>query len=439
LAINLRSGVRLPVAKDDTHINDIIEIRPPELFSVPVVCTNGYPVTLTVKVGDKVKDGSLLAKPSQSKGVFVYSPTSGTVVSIIEKFTPTGMKCKHVVIKNDNMLTEHNFPEMPDKSPKELLKRLAISGIVDANFGGSPTYLRYTLNAIEKKFNLYVTMSNTDPYLTANECLTLNRTAEVVAGAKYFASLLASECIYFVFTSRAKLARKHLTQFLKKNEPKLKYKIKTISNNYPSDNINLLTEKFKESRNMFVESYGKKAFVEDAITCFSFFNSVEYGKPNNYRVITISGNNIIRKGNYLVKNGTTFQHVLEVVGVKKSDRPFKVLNGGIMMGLAEYSTDISCNLETLSVNFVDDTEFNDPKESPCINCGKCVAACPMNLLPNVLDEYCLRRKTFDAERYGIKSCIECGCCSYVCPARRYLAQRIGLVKRQIANRKGGKK
>lgn len=435
MGINLLGGVRLR-KKDNIEKNDIIELRPPEVYSVPTLCTNGFPVQITVKVGDTVKEGSLIAKPTQSKGAFVYSPTSGKVVSIVEKFTPTGSKCKHVVITNDNKLDEHLLPEMPNKTPQELLKRLAISGIVDANYGGSPTYLRYTLSAIEKKFTLYVVMSNTDPYLSANEALTIHRTPQVVGGAKYFAKLLASEQIVFVFTARAKEARKALKKYIKTYEPQLKYKIKLISNNYPSDNIALLNERFKEKRGAFVETFGKKTFVEDAITCFSYFNAVEHGRPCNYRTITISGNNIIRKGNYIVKNGTSFSHILEIAGVINKKRAFKVLNGGIMMGFAEYSTDISSNPETQSINFVDDSEFDVSKESPCINCGKCSLVCPMNLLPNKLDDLCTRRKTFDAERFGIKSCIECGCCSYVCPSRRYLTQRISVTKRQL---KGGEK
>lgn len=435
MGINLLAGVRLRRV-DKLENQDIMEIRPPETFSVPIVCTASYPMQVSVEVGDKVKEGSLIAKPTENKGAFVYSPTSGKVVDIIEKFTPTGAKCKHVVITNDRKLEEHNFPVLENKTPLELLKRLAISGIVDANFGGKPTYLRYSLNSIEKQFTLYVVMSNTDPYLSANEALAINRTAQVVGGAKYFAQILASKQIVFVFTRRAKNARKILKKYLKQYEPQLNYKIKLISNKYPSDNISLLRARFKPKHSAVVESFGNKVFVEDAITCHSFFNAVEYGKPCNYRVVTISGNNILRPGNYVLKNGVTFEHVLEVVGTKNIERPFKVINGGIMSGVAQYSTDISSNPETQSINFVDDSEFSIPEESPCINCGKCVGVCPMNLLPNKLDEFCIAKKSFDAERYGIKSCIECGCCSYICPAKRYLTQRIVLTKKKV---EGGRK
>ena len=436
VGINLLGGVRLRKV-DKIEDTDIIEIRPPETFSVPVMCTESYPMEISVSVGDFVKDGSLIAKPTENKGAFVYSPTSGKVVDIIDSFTPTGLKCKHVVILNDRKMTEHNFAPLVDKRPMELLKRLAVSGIVDANFGGKPTYLRYTLNSIEKQFTLYVVMSNTDPYLTANESLTIHRTAQVVGGAKYFAQLLASKQIVFIFTKRAKIARKVLKKYIKEHEPQLKYKIKYISNRYPSDNIELLRHKFKPRSSPIVETKEKKVFVEDAITCHSFFNSVEYGKPCNYRVVTISGNNIVRPGNYVLKNGTTFQHVLEVVGTKQTENSFKIINGGIMSGLCQYSADVASNPETQSINFVDDKEISFVKESVCINCGRCASACPMNLLPNKLDELCIAKKSFDAEKWGIKSCIECGCCSYVCPAKRYLTQRIVLTKKRIIE--GGRK
>lgn len=431
MSVNLLGGVRLPQNKDHTEWNDITEIRPPEFFSVPIECTNGLPAEPVVKAGDIVKQGSLIAKPKTDKGSFVYSPTSGKVVSVIDKFTPSGIKCKHIVITNDNKHETVGFEPMEKISSRELLKRLAVSGIVDSNYKGLPTYLRYTLNVVDKQFMLYVVMTNTDPYLSANESLTINRTAEVVEGAKYFAQILSSNKIVFVFTSRAKVARKKLKKYLKENEPTLKYDIKEIPNTYPSDNVILLKQRFKPKRNPLVEKEKNRVFIEDAITCYAFFNAVKNNKPIDYRVITVSGNNIIRKGNYIIKNGTSFEHILNVVGVVENKNTTKVLNGGIMMGVAQYTTDVSCNPETQSLTFVDDNELSEQVELACINCGRCVDVCPMNLLPNKLDEFCVDKKGYEASRLGLNSCIECGCCSYVCPSRRYLAQRIINVKHQI--------
>ena len=432
MAINLLGGINLPKNKENLEDNDILEIRPPEHYSVPILTTNGFPMEECVSVGDYVKEGSLLAKPTTAKGSFVYSPTSGKVVSIIDKLTSTGLMCKHIVIKDDKNLDTTNFEEMEDLSAKELLKRLAVSGIVDANFGGSPTYLRYTLNAVEKQFTLYVLMSNTDPYLTANEALTLHRTAEVVSGAKYFAKILNSNKIVFLFTAAAKQARKKLKAFIKQNEPELDYEIKIIENRYPLDHVDVLQARFKPKKNIFVEQSDKaKFFIEDAITCHNFYNAVKNNAPINYRIITVGGNNIVRKGNYIVKNGTSFEHVLEVVGVKDGIERLAVINGGIMRGTAQYTLDVSCDMETLAITFIDDSEYKVQDEMPCINCGRCVDVCPMNLLPHKIDEQCINRKTYPAKQLGIDSCIGCGCCSNVCPSKRYITQRLIKTKKEL--------
>ena len=435
MKVNLAGGVNLLSNKDKAEWTDIIEIRPAEYYSVPITCSKSLPVEEVVKVGDQVLQGSLLAKPTTNRGAFVYSPTSGKVVSVVEKFTPTGHKCKHIVIKNDNSLKEYKFAPIEEFNSKELLKRLAVSGIVDATFGGTPSYLRYSLNAVDRKFTLHIIMSNTDPYLSANEALALHRTAEVVEGAKYFAQILASKKIVFVFTKRSKKAQKVLVEFIKKNDPNLNYAIKEISNNYPSDNLKLLMARFKPKKNIFVDKDNTEVFVEDAITCFSFFNAVKNNQPINYRVITVSGNDVVRKGNYIVKNGISFEHVLEVVGTIDNKRPFKVLNGGIMSGIAQYTLDVSCNPETQSITFIDDREFDVPDEKPCINCGRCIDVCPVKLMPNRLDEVCVNRKQYEAEKLGIRSCLECGCCSFVCPSKRYLTQRLSSVKKDVEAQK----
>lgn len=431
MAINLLGGVKLPKNNENLQYKDITEIKPPEVYAVPVVTSNGLPAEPVVKIGDEVEEGQLIVKPTGSRGSFVYSPTCGKVVSIIDKFTPKGKKIQHIIIKNNGKLTTHTFSPLKDKTAKELLKRLALCGLVDANFGGTPTYLRYTLSAIERKFTLYVVISNTDPYISSNEALVINRTAEVVGGAKYFAKILASKKIVFVYNGRAKKTKKLLKKYLKAHEPQLKCSFKEISNNYPSDNIMLLMHRFKTKTKLFTEGDYKKAFVEDAITCYNFFNAVEFNMPVNSRVVTVGGNNIDKKGNYIVKNGTSFEHILNVVGTVDDKKPFKILNGGIMTGMCQYTTDVSCNLETRTVSFINESEFDMQDESPCINCGRCVSVCPMNLVPNVLDDYCVNRKHFDAEKHGLKNCIECGCCSYVCPSKRYLTQRISTVKKQV--------
>ena len=61
--------------------------------------------------------------------------------------------------------------------------------------------------------------------------------------------------------------------------------------------------------------------------------------------------------------------------------------------------------------------------------ARCVSACPEKLIPSVLATYS-EHEDYDAfnKLFG-KECIECGSCSYVCPAKRQLAQSIKSMKK----------
>jgi len=82
----------------------------------------------------------------------------------------------------------------------------------------------------------------------------------------------------------------------------------------------------------------------------------------------------------------------------------------------------------------DDVSAMEP--SACINCGKCVEVCPGRVVPKKLAEYA---EHYDEEAFvknnGMECC-ECGCCSYICPAKRPLTQTIKSMRRmQLAKKK----
>lgn len=431
MGIKLTGGLYLPKNKLIKSVTEIKKISEPSFFSVPITCSNGMPAEPVVKKGDYVKEGTLIAKPTTTKGAFVYSPTSGMIVDIIDKFTPGGKRCQHIVINPDGKHEKKYLPDIKDYSAKELLRRLAVSGIVDANFGGSPSYLRYSLSAVERQYSLYVVLGGTDPYLQANQALAELNLEQVVRGAKYFATILASKKIVFVTTYGQAKLRKRIKEHMAEYEPKIKYVLKEISNAYPAENYELLMHKFSPKKNIFVENNKGKVFIEDAITCCSFCAAVEHNIPCYYRTITVCGSNVKNSGVYTIKNGVTFEHILKEVGFQDSDQEIKMINGGIMAGLAQYSDQVSVNPETQSIVFVPTKGNEVSKENPCINCGRCVSVCPMNILPNRLDELCVLGKHHDCKKMGIESCIGCGCCSYVCPSRRNMAQRISSTKQQV--------
>ena len=74
----------------------------------------------------------------------------------------------------------------------------------------------------------------------------------------------------------------------------------------------------------------------------------------------------------------------------------------------------------------------------CIRCGRCVAACPMCLMPTKLEQAVERQDVEALQSLDIMTCMECGCCSFSCPAGRRLVQAIRLGKNYV-RKAGGKK
>jgi electron transport complex protein RnfC len=60
-----------------------------------------------------------------------------------------------------------------------------------------------------------------------------------------------------------------------------------------------------------------------------------------------------------------------------------------------------------------------------------VDACPANLLPQQLYWHARAREFDKAQDYHLFSCIECGCCSYVCPSHIPLVQYYRFAKNEI--------
>ena len=150
------------------------------------------------------------------------------------------------------------------------------------------------------------------------------------------------------------------------------------------------------------------------------------------RVTTVGGL-VNNPGNFLVSVGTPIDTLLEACGGMQPGARM-LISGGPMMGMAITRTDIPVTKGTSGVLVLGE-EAVDPVESACINCGRCLRACPMQLMPTLLDR-CVRADRYDeAEKYGIMNCIECGACTFVCPAKRLLTQSCRQGKKVITTRK----
>ena len=157
--------------------------------------------------------------------------------------------------------------------------------------------------------------------------------------------------------------------------------------------------------------------VSNVGTVYAIQQAIREGRPLVQRVTTVGGL-VNNPGNFLVSVGTPIDTLLEACGGMQSGARM-LISGGPMMGMAITRTDIPVT----------------KVESACINCGRCLRACPMQLMPTLLDR-CVRADRYDeAEKYGIMNCIECGACTFVCPAKRLLTQSCRQGKKVITTRK----
>ena len=177
--------------------------------------------------------------------------------------------------------------------------------------------------------------------------------------------------------------------------------------------------------------------VDNAQTALAVARAVLHGEAPVSRVITVAGGGVEKRGNFRVRVGTPFSFVYECVrGDKPETLTDKVISGGPMMGTAQADLSACCTKTTSALLFLSHDEISVAETTDCINCGRCLRSCPMFLPPREIERAVLSKDAERARALGVEACMECGVCSYVCPAKRPLVQAMRLAKRQL---KGGGK
>ncbi len=429
-------GIHPYDGKDLSKDKPIADLLPKGELVYPLSQHIGAPATPIVAKGDRVLAGQKIAESSVFVSAPIYASVSGTVKAIEDRRVVTGDMVTSIIIENDGMYEDVGFyPEMPlDKMEKEeIIHAIKEAGIVGMGGAGFPTHVKLSPKEPEKINYVIANCAECEPYLTSDYRRMLEEPEKLISGLKIILRLFdKAQGILAVEDNKPDCIK--LLKQLTANESRIT--VKALKTKYPQG----------AERQLIYATTGKKisskqlpadvgCIVNNVDTIVAVHRAVIEGKPLMERIVTVTGDAVENPRNFRVKIGTSYQELLEAAGGFKV-QPEKIVCGGPMMGFAMFDLNVPTTKTSTALLAFSKDQVSEMEPSACINCGRCVEACPSRIMPSKLAEYA----EYGDEEAFLKDngmeCVECGCCSFVCPAKRQLTQEIkSMRKMQLAKRK----
>ncbi len=421
-----KGGVHPPEEKNWTQDKPIEVMPAPATVVIPLQQHIGRPSTPKVKVGDVVKIGDPLSEPGGFVSVPSHASVSGTVKAIELAPHPLGVEILAVTIENDG---KDEFSDVilkvADKnelSREEIIGRISTAGI--AGMGGAtfPTHVKLSPPPNKKIETLILNGAECEPYLTSDHRLMLEYPAEILDGMQIIIKALDCKTGFIGIEKNKPDAIKLLRE--KVREQGYPFQVISFQVKYPQGAEKQLIKAItgrEVPRGGLPMDVG--CLVQNVGTAKAVYDAVRFKKPLYERVVTVTGRGINASRNVLTRIGTPLHELLNFCG-GLNDGAAKIINGGPMMGISQFSLEVPVIKGTSGILILAEKESQIVMEQPCIRCGRCVTACPMGLMPNMLGTLVEHNKFDLAKKYGVLDCIECGSCTFICPAKRYLVHYI---------------
>lgn len=417
----------------DKPIQDIL---PGRELAYPLSQHIGAPAKPVVAKGDRVLAGQKLAEGGGFVSAPIHASVSGTVKAIEPRRVATGDMVMSIVIENDGQYEEAEHPvpaPWEEMGREEIIELIREAGIVGMGGAGFPTHVKLSPRKPEEIEYCIANCAECEPYLTSDYRRMLEEPEKLVNGLKIYLKLFGNaRGILAVEDNKPDCIS--LLKKLTKNEPKIS--VKALRTKYPQGGerqlIYAVTGR-KINSTMLPADVG--CVVNNVDTLVAVYRAVAEGKPLTERIVTVTGDAVADPRNFRVRIGTSYADVLEAAG-GFAQPPVKIICGGPMMGFGMFGLNVPTTKTSTALLALTQDEVSMMKPGPCINCGRCVEVCPGRVIPSRLADYA---EHYDEEafleNYGMECC-ECGCCSFVCPAKRPLTQEIKSMRKiQLAKRK----
>lgn len=396
----------------------------------------GAPAKPIVAPGDKVLVGQKIAEAGGFVSAPVHASVSGTVKSFGKQKNAVGDFVNSIVIENDGLYETVPFKKLDTLDGVEksvVLDRIREAGIVGMGGAGFPTHVKLSPQDPDKIEYCLVNGAECEPYLTSDYRRMMENPEMVIGGLKCMLHLFDHAVGYICIEDNKKDCIRKM-EALVKDEPRIE--VKTLKTKYPQGSErSLIYAVTGRSINSSMLPADAGCIVDNIDTVANIYKAVMLGEPLVQRIVTVTGDAIKEPQNFEVRTGTNYGELIEAAGGFVQE-PEKIISGGPMMGFCLYDLDVPVTKTSSAILCMKRDDVTKYEQTACINCGRCVSACPARLIPSRLADFAEHYNEEKFVKFDGMECCECGCCSFSCPAKRPLAQAVKSMRRMIlANRK----
>jgi len=438
---SFHGGIHPPERKQLSNQTPIQTLPLSKTFVVPVKQHSGNSGEILVAVGDDVRAGQPLTQPGLQRGLPVHAPTSGTVLAIDEQpiAHPSGLTDLTITLAADGQDAWYPTTPCPDYqqlSRAELLERIQAAGIAGLGGAGFPSAQKLALQRPLEY--LIINGVECEPYITADDRLMREHAAEIISGTEILMQVSGCNKALIAIEENKPEAIAIFTQLLSERAAAASsIALRQVPVKYPSGGekqlIEILTGRQVPSRGLPIDV---GLLMHNVGTAFAIHQAIVLGIPLIQRVVTVTGEQVDKPGNYWVRLGTPVADLLAYAGFHETTGKAaqRVIMGGPMMGFALANLQVPVVKITNCLLLPSTTELAPAQqEMNCIRCGACADVCPAQLLPQQL-QWLAKAKDYDGlEQQNLFDCIECGACAYVCPSEIPLVHYYRKAKAEIRN------
>lgn len=424
-------GVHTPHFKN-TAESQTVRMPAPAAVTLPMQQHIGASCRPCVKVGDAVAVGQCIGDSEAYVSAPIHASVSGIVRKITDILLPSGQKTQAVVLESDGEMRPYEGIQLPTvDTPEELLAAVRASGLVGLGGAGFPAHVKLKVPKGQKIDTLIVNAAECEPYITVDYRVCRENAQDIFVGIDTLRVMLDIGQVIIAVEDNKPEALKVLRQVAESGADTVPVRVMALPARYPQGAEKVLIHAVCNRQvplgalpaavGVLVMNVASVAFIA---------RYLKTGKPLVTRTLTVDGTAVAHPQNVRVPLGTSIHDLIEFCGGYRAPVG-AIFMGGPMMGIAMQDDTLPILKNNNAILAFSRESILEKPMQECIRCGRCVAACPMRLMPVLIEKYTQIKDYEKLEKTAPQVCMECGCCAYVCPAGRPLVQYMRIAKNRL--------